>query len=97
MNTWLGLTAMRQEAEGWRFNEYLVRCDSHEAGSGGEEVNDYTWLGLTAMRQEAEVRRLMTKTWLDLTARRQEAEVRRFSDYLVRFDCQEAGSGGEEV
>jgi hypothetical protein len=32
-----------------------------------------------------------------LTAMRQEAEVRRFSDYLVRFDHQEAGSRGEEV
>jgi hypothetical protein len=60
MNTWLGLTAMRQEAEVRRFKEYLVRFDRHEAGSRGEEVNDYTWLGLTAMGQEAEVRRLMT-------------------------------------
>ena len=37
MNTCLGLTTMRQEAEVRRFNEYLVRFDRHEAGSGGEE------------------------------------------------------------
>jgi hypothetical protein len=36
-------------------------------------------------------------TWLALTAMRQEAEVRKFSDYLVRLDRHEAGSGGEEV
>jgi hypothetical protein len=36
-------------------------------------------------------------TWLRLTAMRQEADLRRFSDYLVRFDRHEAGSGGEEV
>jgi hypothetical protein len=52
-----GLTAMRHEAEVRRFNGYLVRFDRHEAGSGGEAVNNYTWLGLTAMRQESEVRR----------------------------------------
>jgi hypothetical protein len=57
MNTWLGLTPIRQEAEVRRFNEYLVRFDRHWAGSIGEKVNDYTWLGLPAMRQEAEVRR----------------------------------------
>jgi hypothetical protein len=28
---------------------------------------------------------------------RQEAEERRFNEYLVRFDCHEAGSRGEEV
>jgi hypothetical protein len=28
---------------------------------------------------------------------RQEADLRRFSDYLVRFDRHEAGSGGEVV
>jgi hypothetical protein len=61
MNTWLGLTAMMREAEVGSFiNEYLVRFDRHEAGSGGEEVNDYTWLGLTAMKQEEELRRLIT-------------------------------------
>ncbi len=38
MATWLGLTAMRQEAEVKRFSDYLVRFDRHEAGSGGEEV-----------------------------------------------------------
>jgi hypothetical protein len=38
MATWLGWTAMRQEADVRRFSEYLVRFDRHEAGSGGEEV-----------------------------------------------------------
>ncbi len=38
MNTWLGLTAMRQEADVRRLNGYLVRLDRHEAGSRGEEV-----------------------------------------------------------
>jgi hypothetical protein len=38
MATWLGLTAMRQEAEVRRFIYYLVRFDRHEAGSKGEEV-----------------------------------------------------------
>jgi hypothetical protein len=33
-----GLTAMRQEAEGRRFSDYLVRFDRHEAGSRREEV-----------------------------------------------------------
>jgi hypothetical protein len=51
---------MRHEAEVRRFNGFLVNFDRHEAGSGCEEVNDYTWLGVSAMRQEAEVRRLIT-------------------------------------
>jgi hypothetical protein len=38
VTTWLGLTAMRQEAEVRRFSDYLVRFDRHEAGSRGEEV-----------------------------------------------------------
>ncbi len=38
MTTWLGLTAMRQEAEVRRFSDYLVWFDRHEAGSRGEEV-----------------------------------------------------------
>ncbi len=38
MVTWLGLTAMRHEAEVRRFNEYLVRFDRHEAGSRVEEI-----------------------------------------------------------
>jgi hypothetical protein len=41
MNTWLGLTTMRQEAEVRRFSEYLVRLDHHEAGSRAEEVSGY--------------------------------------------------------
>jgi hypothetical protein len=59
MATWLGLTAIRQEAEVRRFSDYLVSFDCPDAGSGGEEVNGYTWLGLTAMRQEVEVRRFI--------------------------------------
>ena len=55
MNTWLGLTAMRQAAEVMGFNDFLVKLDRHEAGRRGEEVNYYTWLGLTDKRQAAEV------------------------------------------
>jgi hypothetical protein len=41
MTTWSCLTAMRQEAEVRRFNEYMVRFNRHEAGSRGGEVK---WL-----------------------------------------------------